>query len=229
MSGANTRGPLRGKFDKHFRGKSNNGRGKSRGMKDTRKYLKGKEGKTEEIRRALTHRANLRKNYFKLLKKEGLDDRMDKDKVFDDESQSLDDHSGADFDSTKTDDPSHRSRTSDDEEDEIVGETSATNYDHKVEPNNRELTEIEKIKQKVSNHEPLTFQERILLKKDRRMKDKERKLQKTREKLDYLKQQNNQRKLQTNRVKQAKTRKGQILMAPRIESLLEKIKQEKGV
>ena len=35
------------------------------------KRLVGKEAKMHEIKKALTHRARIRKNYFKLLEKEG--------------------------------------------------------------------------------------------------------------------------------------------------------------
>ncbi|KAF6015466.1 hypothetical protein HII12_001010 [Brettanomyces bruxellensis] len=42
-------------------------------VKDRRKYYKGREGKTEEIKRALGHRARLRKQYFKILRNEGED------------------------------------------------------------------------------------------------------------------------------------------------------------
>lgn len=233
MSGRNTGRPVRGSF----RGKPGRGRGNFRGKKDTRKYINGKEGKTEEIRRALTHRANLRKNYFKLLKKEGLDvPAKENEDVFDQQSQLLSDEEGngnnisdtVKIQSNNDADSDHKGDEDDSEQDE-EGKYEKNIDNSKVRNDNETFTTIDLIKQKVSNHEPLTFQERILLKKDRRMKDKERKMQKTREKLEYMKQQNIQRKVQTSRVKQAKTKKGQILMAPRIESLLEKIKHDKGL
>lgn len=172
----------------------------NKGKKDTRKYLHGKQGKTDEIRRALTHRARLRKNYFKLLEREGLD---------------------------------VPSRESNEEEPQNKIKKHATNGDESDEDDGGDndkpgMSDIDLIKNKVKNHEPLTFQERIMLKKDRREKDKERKMRKTREKLEVLKRSEQKRQRQTERIQNTKTRKGQPLMGPRINNLLEKIKQDKS-
>lgn len=179
--------------------------GKNRGKKDTRKYLNGKQGKTDEIRRALTHRARLRKNYFKLLEREGLD-------VPSKESTEI--RGNVEEESTEEKD-SHEEGPDDGSDDSSRTKKSA-------------LSGIDIIKQKVKNHEPLTFQERIQLKKDRRENDKKKKMQKTREKLEALKKSELKRKQQTERIQGTKTRKGQPLMGPRINDLLDKIKQEKN-
>ncbi|KAG0674035.1 rRNA-processing protein fyv7 [Pichia californica] len=94
--------------------------------------------------------------------------------------------------------------------------------------NSKPLSEIDIIKNKVKKHEPLSFQERIALKKNRRENDKERKMNKTREKLENMRQSNVKRQRQTERIQNTKTRKGQPLMGPRINNLLEKIKQNKN-
>jgi hypothetical protein len=172
-------------------------RGKVRNGKDSRKYTKGKQGKTDEIRRALTHRARLRKNYFKLLEKEGMD-------VPKKEGDEIDEFQG--------------NAESDKEEDETSEATTQQS----------EKSEIDLIKEKVQKREALTFQERILLKKNRREQDKNRKMQKTREKIESMKQKDLKRQRQTERIQSTKTRKGQPLMGPRINNLLEKIKQSKN-
>lgn len=174
--------------------------GKSHGKKDTRKYTQGKQGKTDEIRRALTHRARLRKNYFKLLKREGL------------EVPSKDDTHGEEQENEEID-----------HEDDDNVETESG----KQENDNQPPSEIDIIKNKVKNHEALTFPERIALKKDRRERDKEMKMRKTKEKLDSMKKSQLKRQKQTERLQNTKTRKGQPLMGPRINDLLEKIKQNK--
>lgn len=175
--------------------------------KDTRKYLKGKEGKTDEIRKALTHRARLRKNYFKLLEREGLD-VPDKEPRGD-----VEDASGSN------------------EQENAEKEDSENEHDDELEKKeemSKPKTQIELIKEKVKNHEALTFQERILIKKDRREKDKQFKMQKTKEKLNTMKEKDYKRQRQTERLQNTKTRKGQPLMGPRINLLLEKIKQDKS-
>lgn len=170
-------------------------RGSFKPKKDTRKYLQGKQGKTDEIRRALTHRARLRKNYFKLLEKEGMDvpERVN----------------------------NNNSEVSQEDVDK-------SDKDQGNEEDNQPKSEIDIIKEKVQNRQALTFQERIILKKDRKEKDKERKMQKTREKLATMKQKDMKRQRQRERIESTKTRKGQPLMGPRINSLLEKIRQDKN-
>lgn len=178
-------------------GKSRRFGGMGRGKKDTRKYTQGKQGKTDEIRRALTRRARLRKNYFKLLEREGLDV------------------------------PSKNDNYVEDGENKEMNPTNAETESGEKENNTQPLSEIDIIKNKVKNHEALTFAERIALKKDRRERDKEMKMRKTKEKLDTMKKSQMKRQKQTERLQNTKTRRGQPLMGPRINDLLEKIKQNK--
>lgn len=177
----------------------------NRGRKDTRKYLQGKQGKTDEIRRALTHRARLRKNYFKLLEREGLDVPQrgaTENEIQEGTKKTASDGEESASESEKNEDRSGKARKS--------------------------LSEVDTIKEKVKNHESLTFQERILLKKDRREKDRDRKIKKTKEKVEAMKQSDLKRQRQTERVQNTKTRKGQPLMGPRINNLLDKIRQDKS-
>lgn len=168
--------------------------GNFKGKKDTRKYLRGKEGKTEEIKKALTHRARLRKNYFKLLEREGLD-------VPDKEGEKL---VGVEGESCQ------------------VGDSGDA-----TEHTNSAKSEIEIIKDKIKNKEALTFQERILLKKHRRESDKQIKMERIREKLETMRKKKMEREHKTERIQNTMTRKGQPLMGPRINNLLDKIRQEK--
>lgn len=177
----------------------------NRGRKDTRKYLQGKQGKTDEIRRALTHRARLRKNYFKLLEREGLDVPQrgtTENESYDNEKKDVSSVEESVNEYEKTEDGSGKPR--------------------------KPLSEIDIIKDKVKKHESLTFQERILLKKDRREKDRERKMNKTKEKVESMKLSDLKRQRQTERIQNTKTRKGQPLMGPRINNLLDKIRQDKN-
>lgn len=174
-------------------------RGNKGPRKDTRKYLNGKQGKTDEIRKALTHRARLRKNYFKLLEREGLD---------------VPSKEGSDI----VEEHYRKERAADDNDNDSENET---------EENEGPKSEIDIIKEKVKEHKPLTFQERMALKKSRKELDKQRKMESTKKKIQKMKEENYQRQRQTERIRNTKTRKGQPLMGPRINSLLEKIQQDK--
>lgn len=228
-----SRGSFRGGFTRgrgSFRGGFSRGRGSFRGKRDTRKYMNGKEGKTDEIRRALTHRSNMRKNYFKILKKEGMEVPSKDDHASEEGNATEDDHDHASEDENSAEDYAIQGNEKiQQNEDDAFSSGNEDNNSSDNDDSGKTKSEIKIIKEKVKSHAPLTFQERILLKKDRREKDKERKMQKTKEKLDHMRQRNVQRKMQTDRLKTARTNKGQILMGPRINSLLEKIKQDKGL
>lgn len=132
--------------------------------KDVRKYLKGKEGKTEEIKRALGHRARLRKKYFKLLAKEG---------------------------------------------DELP-EREAMNHEDK----------------EIDVKKPLTYQQRMEINRERKKRRREEHLRRTKEKIAKVEKDERERKRKHKMFTKAKTRRGQPLMAPRINNLLDKIKKE---
>lgn len=146
--------------------------------KDKKRYLKGKEGKVKEIKKSLTERARLRKSYFKLLEKEGLEVPDKKD--YNEKEIESDDNFGTE-----------------------------------------EETKREKRK-------PLNFQERMLLKKERKQKERQERLQRTKEKVDIMKKKEAERARKAQLIKNAKTNRGQPLMGPRINNLLEKIKQGKN-
>lgn len=155
--------------------------------KDSRRYIKGKQGKTDDIKRALTHRARLRKNYFRLLENEGEDvpakptyernGRRTYEKRYSFEENKEKEH--------KTDDS--------------LGEPT---------------------------RKPLTFQERMDIKKERKQRQRQEKLEKTRLNLKTMKEKEYQRKKSTENLKDSRTRKGQPLMGPRINNLLDKIKKD---
>ncbi|ESW96377.1 hypothetical protein HPODL_05358 [Ogataea parapolymorpha DL-1] len=113
-----------------------------------------RETKTRDIKKALAHRANLRRSYFKLV--------------------------------------------------------------------NQEKTQSEEPKP----FKPLTYQDRIKIKQERKERSRLQKIERTRQKLQQMKEKEKQREQKTKSLKNAKTRTGQPLMAPRINDLLDKIKKE---
>lgn len=154
--------------------------------KDSRRYIKGKQGKTDDIKRALIHRARLRKNYFKLLENEGEDVP----------AKPTYERDGG------------RSYTK---------EYSTEERKEKEEKNDGSLDEPPR--------KPLTFQERMEIKKERKQRQRQEKLEKTRLNLKTMKEKEHQRKKNTESLKDSRTRKGQPLMGPRINNLLDKIKK----
>lgn len=148
--------------------------------KGKKRFVDRREAKSIDIKRALTHRARLRKNYFKLLKHEGLEEQS-KDK-----SESL-------------------NEGSDDEE----------NYEAKL----RQHHESKSKKPK-----PTSFAERAAIAKQRKAENRHERLQKVQEKLTNVARQEKIRELKKKELSQ-KTKRGQPVMGPRINNLLEKIKR----
>lgn len=149
--------------------------------KNKKRFVDRRETKSADIKRALTHRARLRKNYFKLLKHEGLEEpSREKPEVSDGES-------------------------SDEEE-----------------PEDSELHETHEPKSK--KPKPTSFAERAAIAKQRRAEKRHERLQKIQEKLTMVERQEKIRELKRKELSQ-KTKRGQPVMGPRINNLLEKIKK----
>ncbi|KAH3660869.1 hypothetical protein OGATHE_005201 [Ogataea polymorpha] len=87
---------------------------------------------------------------------------------------------------------------------------------------NQEKTQSEEPK----SSKPLTYQDRIKIKRERKERSRLQKIERTRQKLQQMKEKERQRQQKTKELKNAKTRTGQPLMAPRINDLLDKIKKE---
>lgn len=74
-----------------------------------------------------------------------------------------------------------------------------------------------------------SFQERMKIKRERKAKEREDRLQQNKQKAHEMREKAAQRERRSEMVKNARTKRGQPLMGPRIGSLLDKIKAEKGM
>ncbi|CCG21895.1 Fyv7 protein [Candida orthopsilosis Co 90-125] len=148
--------------------------------KGRKRFVDRRETKSADIKRALTHRARLRKNYFKLLKHEGLEEPS-KDK-------------------SDTDGES-------DNDEEEEGDVSH-----------------EKHESRPKQSKPTSFAERAAIAKQRKAEKRNERLQKIQEKLTDVARQEKIRELKKKELSQ-KTKRGQPVMGPRINNLLEKIKK----
>lgn len=165
-----------------------------------KRFTNRKETKTADIKRALTHRARLRKNYFKLLKSEGLEEHeklnLEADKPSNDEDESGDSHD-------------------DSASDEEVGDKEHT----------EKLISKNKKHSISSKQKPLNFAERAAIAKQRKEEQRKAKLAQVQEKLQHIEKQQKIRELKKQQLKQ-KTKYGQPVMGPRINNLLDKIKRD---
>lgn len=139
-----------------------------------KKFTDRREAKSQDIKRALTHRARLRKNYFKLLEKEGLQENRKPD---DNQNESND------------------------------------------ESNENEKPQLKK--------KGINFEERSKIVKQRKEEKRKQKLEIVQEKLQRLETNSKERALRKEQLKKTTT-KGQPLMGPRINNLLDKIKKDMG-
>lgn len=179
-------------------------------MKGTRKgknnnpYKDRRKFKAREIDKSLTHRARLRKNYFKLLEKEGYGSN---DNFGASNAQSINDHSAGD------------NKTSEEGLEDGLDTDSET---HSV-TDSRSDKQGEEVKQ--NPKKTLNFAERAQIAKERKRKNKQQKLERIQQKNAKLLHQERERKKQKEALNQ-KTKTGQPLMGPRINHLLEKIKKD---
>ncbi|KAI5970302.1 FYV7 [Candida margitis] len=148
--------------------------------KSKKKFIDRREAKSADIKRALTHRARLRKNYFKLLKDEGLEEHSKDKQESEDESSDEEGHS----------------------EDE----------------------ETETRESKLAKSKPASFAERAAIAKQRKAEKRQERLSKIQEKLTNVARQEKIRELKKKELSQ-KNKRGQPVMGPRINNLLEKIKK----
>lgn len=138
-----------------------------------KKFVDRREAKSQDIKRALTHRARLRKNYFKLLEKEGLQENR---RPEDNQNDSNDE------DETRKDRPRPQKKG-------------------------------------------INFEERAKIVKQRKEEKRRQKLQRVQEKLTTIETKSKERALRKEQFKKTTT-KGQPLMGPRINNLLDKIKKD---
>lgn len=154
-------------------------------------YSDRKESKAREIKRSLTHRARLRKNYFKLLEKEGEINNVNSISVSENDENSAKD----------------------------VIEDQDSKLHNEIRPK-----EIYK-RNPIAPKQKMTFADRAQLVKERKKKDRTAKLNAIKEKRNEAAKKEDDRQLKRDYLTQ-KTRRGQPLMGPRINNLLEKIQKE---
>ncbi|GME79558.1 unnamed protein product [Ambrosiozyma monospora] len=157
----------------------------SKSKKNINKYFKGKQGKTDEIKKSLAHRARLRKTYFKMLEKEGIDTSKPVPAL-----EIGDDNK----------------KKNQDSEDQTDGPKTYNRHESSTE-----------------QRKPLTFQDRVKINQERKQRLRQEKIERTKQTLNEIKTKRNKRAERSKRIKEAKTSKGQPLMGPRINDLLDKI------
>lgn len=75
----------------------------------------------------------------------------------------------------------------------------------------------------------MSFQERMKIKKERKIKERDDRFNRNQQQLKEMKEKEADRIKKSDLIKNARTKKGQPLMGPRIGSLLDKIKADKGM
>ena len=160
--------------------------GKGKGVNP---YVNHREHKVNEIKRSLTHRARLRRNYFKLLEKEGQNNKSNEQ---------------------------NKGRDGESHGDLIQG------------TGNKQLHNDNDYEEKFQPKKIVTYGERLEKNKQRKDEARKAKLREVKEAQARVEKRNNEKK-KNNIQLSKKTKKGQPVMAPRINQLLEKIKSEKAM
>lgn len=175
------------------------------GKFDSKRHKDLRDFKSKEIKKSLTHRARLRKNYFKL---------MDKEKQEHEEKEQREKAkmriSNEDLNPQDNDDQSN---------DQSNDETDSKSQPIQSKPPTPKVDEdpFEKRKQ-------LTYQERSKLIKERKEEKRKQQIQYMNEKKEKIEKAKRQRE-RLNKKLSRTTKYGQPLMGPRITNLLDKIKQ----
>lgn len=164
-------------------------------------YKDLREFKSKEIKRSLVHRARLRKNYFKLLDKEGI--------------------------------PHEREGEKSDENGENEGENASDEVldDDKASPGRRKPLPLQDSLPKrmpraspQATRKPLNFAERARIAKERKEQRRQEKLEQVQARRKTLERKSEERERKKQRLLK-RTKTGQPLMGPRINNLLDKIRQ----
>lgn len=194
---------------------------------DRRKPFQGKhrhkdlrEFKNQEIKRSLVHRARLRKNYFKLLEKEGGSDKLDlphNQQDNEEKSESEDDE-----------DPDSIEDLNDVEDDgeEREGKESVRTSQSQIRRSGPlpDQSTAGKIAKREERRKPMNFAERARLARERKEQNRQEQLEKVREKREMILESKRIREQRKNTLAQ-RTKRGQPVMGPRINDLLDKIRK----
>lgn len=178
------------------------------GSQDRRKPFKGKkfhkdlrDYKNQEIKRSLVHRARLRKQYFKLLEEEGEaaprpEDSENRDGLSD----------GSEEENSDSDEGSDTPRE------------NSSSVKHKAPlPPQKAPPKVEPKKK------PMNFTERAKVAKERKEHQREEKLRRVQERIRNIEQKQKERERRKESLSR-RTKSGQPVMGPKINNLLDKIK-----
>lgn len=161
----------------------------------------------------MVHRARLRKNYFKLLEKEGVPENP-KDLNHEDgvqENTEISQQLSEENDSQLEDEAS-------DEENETSGSTAKRGA-----PLPSQSTEKQMAKEQ-ERRKPMNFAERAKLARERKEQQRQEQLDRVREKRSMIEESRRVREKKKDKLTQ-RTRRGQPVMGPRINDLLDKIRK----
>lgn len=191
---------------------------------DRRKPFQGKhrhkdlrEFKNQEIKRSLVHRARLRKNYFKLLEKEGGSDKL----ALAHQEQDYEDKNGSD-DNVNPDDLDEMN--DDGEEGENTEPLKASQSQIRRSGPLPDQSTAGKMAKREERRKPMNFAERARLARERKEQNRQEQLDKVREKREMILESKRIREQKKNSLTQ-RTKRGQPVMGPRINDLLEKIRK----
>lgn len=195
-----------------------------------RKHLDSRELKSFEIKRALTHRARLRKSYFKLLEKEGVPEPRDQtdetvqQKQFHETSSKQ--SNSEDAFGRETSGPSNDAPSDSDEQSDIEGSSSKPQKRHSLPPQDK-LHKPRPRKQTSIPQErkQLSFAERAKIAKERKDQNRQAKLQEVQDRRRLVELKSRERELKKSKLTKS-TKNGQPLMGPRINNLLDKIRKD---
>ncbi|KAG5365753.1 rRNA-processing protein [Yarrowia sp. B02] len=196
------------------------------------------KAKLDEIKKSLTHRSNVKRNYFKMLKKEGLsipereskfsedkpeaaekaEDESDDEEGSEEGTEDSAEEQGGFFEGEASGSEAEADDLEDEEEEKPKRRKPLPDQQAPTKQQLREMHESQKPRK------PMNFKERAALAKERKQKAREE-----REALIQKNKEDRERKLK-KRAKLTKqmtktTRSGQPLMTPRINKILDQLKQ----
>lgn len=207
---------------------------------EKRKPFKGKKPhkdlrdyKNQEIKRSLVHRARLRKSYFKLLEKEGVpagQEHVDAALNQRDTITNITEKTGSGS-SAETGSDSGSDNESDDEKANSDTESSTRKRHGAPLPPQKDVPKPREKPVRTAappRRKQLNFAERAQLARERKEQKREeelRRVQERRQKLEQSKLEREKKKLSLSQ----RTKRGQPVMGPKINDLLDKIRQNSWV
>lgn len=176
-----------------------------------------REFKNQEIKRSLVHRARLRKNYFKLLEKEGVSGytALPEEDIAAQNERHQEEGYPSDFEEPHSDIENGTIDSNHSKSSQIIVQRSDPLLSQSTA---RKIAEIEEQKK------PMNFSERARLVRERKEQKRQDQLNKVREKREMIQQSKQLREKKRESLSQ-RNKRGQPVMGPRINDLLEKIRK----